>query len=261
VKVFKKVLAYLSFIGINPEVIVINLKNFPWFIRDYKKLKRQLKGDPQFPFGKLNPILTDKTLESGTSKGHYFSQDLLIAQRVFYNKPEKHIDIGSRVDGFIAHTASFRQIEMFDIRPLAQSIKNVKFIQADLMELSQSLTDYSDSISSLHAIEHFGLGRYNDPIDAYGHVKALKNIEKILKTGGRFYFSTPIGPQRIEFNAQRVFSLEYLLTLFNSHYKLERFSYVDDSGTLHENIELTNVTIKNNCGCNYGCGIFELIKL
>jgi SAM-dependent methyltransferase len=88
----------------------------------------------------------------------------------------------------------------------------------------------------------------------------LKSIFKILKSGGRFYFSTPIGPQRIEFNAHRVFSLHYLLELFKDDYELMSFSYVDDAGDLHENQTLTDQHIKSNFNCHYGCGIFELKK-
>ena len=31
---------------------------------------------------------------------------------------KRHVDIGSRLDGFVAHVASFREIEVLDIRPL-----------------------------------------------------------------------------------------------------------------------------------------------
>jgi len=43
-----------------------------------------------------------------TASGHYFHQDLLVAGKIFKNNPIKHVDIGSRMDGFIAHVASFR---------------------------------------------------------------------------------------------------------------------------------------------------------
>ena len=78
------------------------------------------------------------------------------------------------------------------------------------MLLPNDLINYYDSISSLHAIEHFGLGRYGDPIDYYGFEKAIDNISKLLEISGHFYFSVPIGPQRIEFNAHRVFSIKFL---------------------------------------------------
>ena len=99
-----------------------------------------------------------------------------------------------------------------------------------------------------------------DPLDYYGHLKAIKNIHKILKIGGKFYFSVPIGKQRIEFNAHRVFSISYLLELFEDKFELNSFSYVDDKGDFFENAEIIQTEIDRNYGCSYGCGIFELTK-
>ena len=82
----------------------------------------------------------------------------------------------------------------------------------------------------------------------------------MLKPGGKFYFSTPIGKQRIEFNAHRVFSLEYLINIFQNDFQINNFSYVNDFGNLFTDVKLIDLDIKNNYGCNYGCGIFELIK-
>ena len=128
------------------------------------------------------------------------------------------------------------------------------------MQPQVSLYDYCDSISSLHAIEHFGLGRYGDQVDYLGYLKALKNIAKILKKGGVFYFSVPIGPQRIEFNAHRVFSISYLIAILEEDYDIVDFSFVDDKGDLNINVPLNEKDIIRNYGCHYGCGIFELIK-
>jgi len=86
----------------------------------------------------------------------------LVARKIFHNNPKKHIDIGSRQDGFVAHVASFREIKLLDIRPQSSVVKNISFKQAYLTQSSFQLINCSDSISSLHAIEHFGLGRYND---------------------------------------------------------------------------------------------------
>lgn len=128
--------------------------------------------------------------------------------------------------------------------------------------MSFHFTNYCDSISSLHAIEHFGLGRYNDPVDYFGHIKALDNIYKMLQPHGIFYFSVPIGVQRIEFNAHRVFSVSYLIELFTNRYMYDilSFSYVDDSGYLFENVCLDEKSINNSYNCHWGCGIFELKK-
>ena len=64
---------------------------------------------------------------------------------------------------------------------------------------------YCDSLSCLHAVEHFGLGRYGDPINPEGVQIGIANMIKLLTPGGKFYLSTPIGRERVEFNANWVF--------------------------------------------------------
>lgn len=250
----------LRFWGIDPKRFLTVVRERPNYVRDMKELRRQLNGDPSFPFGDSFPVLDDHKAKAGSMSGHYFHQDLLVAQRIFANKPQRHIDIGSRIDGFVTHVAVFREIEIFDIRPQHSKVPNIRFTQADLMRLDERLVDSCDSISSLHAIEHFGLGRYGDPIDSTGHLKALDNIHRMLRTGGRFYFSTPIGPQRIEFNAHRVFHVGYLLRHLTDRYDVHQFSYVDDEGDLHRDVALTPEGIASDFGCTFGCGIFELVK-
>ena len=180
----------------------------------------------------------------------------------FLDNPSNHLDIGSRTDGFVAHIAAFRQIDIVDIRDIKSQVSNITFKQSDMMNPSPGLYNQYESVSSLHAIEHFGLGRYGDPIDLDGHLKAIDNIYNILKPGGKFYFSTPIGPQRIEFNAHRVFDVSYLInTAFANKFVIESFSYLDDYKTLHKDQALNAVKVANNYGCHYGCGIFYLRKI
>lgn len=232
-----------------------------WFIHDWKELKRQKGSDTTFEWGRVFPVLGDRYDEGGTMKGHYFHQDLYVARKIFEENPRNHLDIGSRVDGFVAHVASFRVIELMDIRPIQSKVRNIVFRQADLMaELQPGLIGSFESVSSLHVAEHLGLGRYGDPIDYFGYLKALDNIEKILVRGGTFYFSVPIGAQRIEFNAHRVFSVNYLLSILTPKFHINHFSFVDGAGDFHEEVELTDESIKSNFNCQYGCGIFVLTK-
>ena len=258
---FNKIKSYLFFLGFDINKSIQNLNGLRWFLSDKKEIKRQLIGNDEFNFQKLNPIFSDKFDNGGTASGHYFHQDLLVAQRIFENCPIRHVDIASRIDGFVAHVATFREIEVFDIRPINSKTKNIKFKKVDFTSDNFDLINYTDSISCLHAIEHFGLGRYNDPIDAFGHLKGLENIYKSLKQGGKLYISTPIGQQRIEFNSQRVFNVSYLLKLFENKYIIDSFSFVDDIGDLHTQVNLSDKTlVASNFGCRYGCGIFELTK-
>jgi SAM-dependent methyltransferase len=231
------------------------------FVRDWQQIRKLALQQPDFPVIDYYPVLTDRYVESGNLTHHYFDQDLTMAQRIFQNNPAQHVDIGSRIDGFVAHVATFRPIELFDIRPLNRSISNVTFRQVDFMQLPDELIEYTDSISSLHVIEHFGLGRYGDPLDVNGHLKALDNIYRVLKPGGRFYFSTPVSTrQGIVFNAHRVFQVDYLVRLFEQRYAIENFWLIDDNNTLRSGLNYRSEAAHQSFGCSFGCGMFELIK-
>ena len=259
----KKLYNLFTAFGIDPRKTIYTVRGLPCYLRDLVAFVRQGRSsNSDFPLGVIHPCLQERYAESGLAKGHYFHQDLWVAKKIFENTPERHVDIGSRIDGFVAHVAVFREIQLVDIRPLSSHVHNIKFLQADLMrDLRPQLVGYCDSVSCLHALEHFGLGRYGDDVQFDGHLLGWNNVEKILRKGGRLYFSTPIGPQRIEFNAHRVFSLRYLLKLFSPYYGVEQFCYVDDGGAFHENATLGEAEVSSNCGCYYGCGIFILRKL
>jgi SAM-dependent methyltransferase len=235
------------------------IKGLPFYFRDFARLKKQKRDNNDFYFY-CYPVLDERFVKSGTMSGEYFHQDLHVARRIFQANPKHHLDIGSQTNGFVAHVAAFREIEIMDIRDQKSDVKNISFKQADLMQFPEGMESYCDSISALHSVEHFGLGRYGDPIDYYGHIKAIKNIARILKTNGVFYFSVPIGEQRIAFNAHRVFSIKYLLGILEEDFNLKYFSYVDDKGDFFENVQVAQENTDNNFGCNRGCGIFELIK-
>ncbi|NCD23207.1 MAG: DUF268 domain-containing protein [Spartobacteria bacterium] len=241
---------------------ILAIRKFPRYFRDLRTLKDQSKSAPDgFPLSRLFPCLGDGSANSGTAKGHYFHQDLLVARRIFLNQPKHHVDVGSRVDGFVAHVACFRAIEVFDVRPLASTTPNIHFAQGDFMvPLKNELRDYCDSLSCLHALEHFGLGRYGDPVNFSGHLLGLDNLHGMLQAGGKLYLSVPIGPQRIEFNAHRVFAVAYLLECFRDRFRIDRFSYVDDAGDLHDNVPLADDGVQADFGCHFGCGIFEMTK-
>lgn len=253
-KSFIKSLAQkLSLIGFNPRAI-LSLKYYPL----YRKQRQEwlLQG------GKItnhNMILTDYADSAGTAKGHYFHQDLLVASLIFENNPVRHVDVGSRIDGFVAHVATYRKIEVIDIRPLSScGHKNIEFKQADLINPQD--IGQTDSLSCLHAIEHFGLGRYSDPIDVNGHLKGIDNLVKLVSKSGRFYISFPIGIEdEVHFNAHRVFHPKSILSMpsISNNMNLLRFDFVDDQGELHSNVSVDDVIGK----VKYGCGIYTFEKI
>ena len=77
----------------------------------------------------------------------------------------------------------------------------------------------------------------------------------MLKVGGKFYISFPIGEKKTIFNQRRVFSYNEILSWDNS-LELQRFDYVDEKGDLKKESNLEDA--KN---LNYGCGIYTFVKI
>jgi SAM-dependent methyltransferase len=201
----------------------------------------------------LYPVFDDFRMSAGSASGHYFHQDLLVAQFIHDAAPRRHVDVGSRVDGFVAHVASFRAIDVLDIRPMPPiGHPNISFVQADLARHDASLDACTDSLSCLHVLEHIGLGRYGDPIDPEGHRKGLDALARMVEPGGRLYISSPIGRRRICFNAHRVFDPCDFPTWLDKIMLLDRFDFVDDHGSLH-----TRQDHRNLPPLEYGCGIYS----
>jgi SAM-dependent methyltransferase len=83
----------------------------------------------------------------------------------------------------------------------------------------------------------------------------MHSLERVLKPGGRLYFSVPMGRERVEFNAHRVFASSTIVNTF-TRLSLLSFSLVDDDGALHE-----DVVPGAEIDVEYGCGLFEFTKL
>lgn len=255
----KKIIRPLAIVavtsGLDPRKLS-RLRDYPRY-RSQRSAFKRLGGKITHDF----PILGEHNEAAGAGRGAYFHQDLLVASLIHQHAPERHIDIGSRVDGFVAHVASYRPIDVMDVRALEDTgHANIRFFKADLMDPKSASDCITDSISCLHAIEHFGLGRYGDPLDPEGHIKGFSNIVRMLKSGGRLYISFPIGSQNeVHFNAHRVFHPRDIFMWLDqpAPIQLERFDYVDDRGDLHTKVDLMNRDIS----VNHGCGIYTFTKL
>jgi hypothetical protein len=220
----------------------------------YSKLN--VRDKSPFVFNLLNayPIYFDRYEEAGEVPKHYFHQDLWAARKIFKSGVKNHYDIGSRVDSFISHCLVFCKVTMLDVRPLKSEVSRLKFIQADCMNMKNIKSNSISSLSTLHVIEHFGLGRYGDPIDPMGYKKAIDEIKRVIKPGGNLYFATPIGRQRLEFNAHRVFNPEYIISLFEG-FELVEFSAIDDKNDLQE-----KTSPKKFTKAQYSCGLYHFKK-
>jgi len=214
----------------------------------------------------LSPCLHDKFADAGVTKSEYFWQDLLVARLVYQQKPERHVDVGSRIDGFVSHIASFMNVEVFDVRPVSTIVPGISFRKADIMDsdlisrLSVGAESYCRSLSCLHAIEHFGLGRYGDPISSAGYVRGISNLSRLLEENGILYLSTPIGRQRVEFNANWVFDPRIIIERAKENSLLLEKLVVINSESMPREMVPTNADLNELANDDYNLGLFVFIK-
>ena len=238
------------------------------FDDDKRKFEELAYNDNFFPFDEknINPCYSDYRMGAGCVDSHYFYLDILAANIILSSGIKSHFDIGSRIDGFVSHLlAGGCDVNIIDIRPirinqLNNGLPKISFLIDDVTTLSKVDSGSINSLSSLHAIEHVGLGRYGDKLDPEGYKKAVIQLKRVLAKGGKLYFSVPIGKeQKLCFNAHRIFKIETVLNLFSELNLLD--FYLINKGMIHEYTaeDTFRGQYKNNIG-KYDCGLFIFSK-
>lgn len=235
----------------DPVEFIKGIYGYIWYFRDvlrFNFLSKNYKVKLDF---NLYPMLHDK-VKFTPFDAQYFFQQLWVFENIIKNKPSRHLDISStyEMSGYISKiTKAF----FLDYRPIDAKVDNLTILEGDITCLKIEDEEF-ESISCLHVVEHIGLGRYGDPIDPDGYIKAISSLKRILKKGGKLYFSTPIGKNRLCFNAHRIFNASDIVNLFKP-LKLVQFNYINDSGLL---IKDSNPEDTRNQF--YACGLFEFTK-
>ena len=62
-----------------------------------------------------------------------------------------------------------------------------------------------DVVVSISSIEHDGLGRYGDPINPRGDLRAMSEFKELLRPGGLLLLAVPIGSDALVWNAHRIY--------------------------------------------------------
>jgi SAM-dependent methyltransferase len=187
-----------------------------WFTRDYRCLVRQatasggLRPSPRF----LSPYLRDRTGLTPLEPVYFF-QNTWAARKIAQFACTEHVDVGSSANA-MAVIAQFVPVTMVDIRPLGLKVERLTFREGSVMKLPFANGSVK-CLTSLCVIEHIGLGRYGDGLDALGDEKALAELRRVLHPAGNLLISLPVDREsRIYFNAHRAYTRDHLRRLFTS---------------------------------------------
>lgn len=91
-----------------------------------------------------------------------------------------------------------------------------------------------DVIISISSFEHDGLGRYGDPIDPYGDLKAMENAKKMLKDDGVMFLAVPIGEDHLWWNAHRIYGRIRFPRLIRGWSVIDSFGFQEENFDVHD---------------------------
>jgi hypothetical protein len=196
----------------------------------------------------MQPELHDRSVSTNVDP-HYFYANGWAMRKIVAAAPEVHLDVGSQAN-FVNLLAAALPVVFLDYRPLKDRLPGLLPLGGDGSRIP--IADAAvPSVSSIHVIEHVGLGRYGDPLDHLGTYNVLTEMARILASEGHMYVATPVGRSRVNFNAHRVHNA---IDIVNSlpQLRLLEFSGVDDDGNFRPSVPLDTFD-----EASYACGLFH----
>ncbi|MFY0651318.1 MAG: DUF268 domain-containing protein [Cyclobacteriaceae bacterium] len=224
---------------------------------DLKELLNQQKNtENRFYFkGESLHIIPNENTKKTYFDRHYIYHTAWANRKLIEITPKKHVDISSSLY-FSALASAHTQVEFYDYRPPNLILDNFTAKSGDLCDLPFE-SNSVESISCMHVVEHVGLGRYGDPIDYDGDLKAMSELIRVLKLKGHMLFVVPIGKPKIIFNAHRIYSYRQIKKYF-SELKLIEFTLIPENE--NKGHLISHASEEQADAEDYGCGCFLFRK-
>ncbi|MBI5502664.1 MAG: DUF268 domain-containing protein [Deltaproteobacteria bacterium] len=217
--------------------------------RDFRRLAAEsgAMGSGQTRF---HPALFDR--DALGFDAHYTFQAAWATRRIVGAAPPRHVDVSSD-HRFVTQLASCLPVLYVEFRPVPLGLAGLETRQGDVTALpfqDQSIP----SLSCLHVVEHVGLGRYGDPLDPLGHMKACRELQRVLAPGGMLLLSVPVGRSGVWFNAHRVLDPASVAGLM-PELRLVEFCAVTGDGRYVEHANPPDFRSEE-----YACGMYRMTR-
>ena len=245
----------ISFVKAMPAYLKLsNWRHFIANFHSFRKLTAERENRFCLNWKDIYPCLGDRTPKTHFDR-HYVYHIGWAARILAKLKPEFHVDISSSLH-FCSVVSAFIPVKFYDVRPADLTLSQLSTNRADLVSLP--FADNSvHSLSCMHVVEHVGLGRYGDPLDPDGDLKAIGELQRVLANGGSLLFVVPLGKPRIMFDAHRIYAYEQIIRYFSA-LNLRELALISDESK--ENGIIYDVTPELANAQDYGCGCYWFQK-
>jgi len=166
--------------------------------------------------------------------------DWLVTNKACFLDSSRLLDVGSRLSS-VLFFAKFIDTTYLEPRiagsedggSLFFPRLNITFLPGEAQRIPVADKSF-DIVTSLHAIEHFGLGRYGDNIDYFGDQKGFKEFNRVLIDKGKLFISVPVNKDpTIQFNGQRIYSPEIINDMLKeAGFEILTYVFILSLGTL-----------------------------
>jgi len=226
------------------------ITDFDKELNEFKSLNKQDRfSNNEFGY---QPCLNDKT-STTPFDAHYIYHPAWAARVIKKINPVKHIDISSTLH-FCSVLSAFITTEFYDYRPADITLDNLTSSHADLNNLHFANNSIA-SLSCMHTLEHIGLGRYGDPLDPEGDIKAINELSRVCAINGNLLLVVPVGGKKIMFNAHRIYNPKEFLS-YLPNFELLDFSLITDQSKF-----ISSASLDLAAEQIYGCGCYWLKKI
>jgi hypothetical protein len=224
-------------------------------LQQFKQIRSQL--NPRFAADWKDRWihLRDATSTTGFDR-HYVFHTAWAARVLAETRPAHHVDVASSLY-FASSISAFIPTQFIDFRPAQLGLSGLACNAGTLMQLPFA-SNSVESLSCMHVVEHVGLGRYGDPFDYDGDIKAVTELIRVLAPNGHLLLVVPIGGKaRIQFNAHRIYTHDQILAMVKG-LELIEFALIPDDGSSEGLIR--QAAPAQAALQRYGCGCFHFIK-
>eukprot|EP00299_Pterocystis_sp_00344_P004216 c15092_g1_i1.p1 GENE.c15092_g1_i1~~c15092_g1_i1.p1 ORF type:complete len:177 (-),score=42.95 c15092_g1_i1:39-569(-) len=144
-------------------------------------------------------------------------------------------------DTCVALSLEAHHVTVFEYNPLTFTHPNITTVTlANARANWDHFKGKFDVVVSMSSFDHDGLGRYNDPIDPNGDLRAMNEVKQLLTPNGILVLSLPVATDILVWNMMRIYGKVRLPMILEGWTVVDRFGWDENRyGVPPEHVRVT----------------------